>query len=116
MINLADNGLACECGSGRLVASGSTQCPGGFCICASCGRTFRVHLALAPVAWEACALDLNDVDYVAFGWTRRGLPAGALEVLQRSGGRFTKSDRAGAALGAVFALLLLLAAARAVWS
>lgn len=116
MLNLAEIGIACECGSSRLVASGSSPAVGAVCICATCGRTFRVELNLAPVAWSACALELLDVDYLAFEWTRRGLPAGALERLNAGRNRFKRADRIGAALGAVLVVLLVLVASRAVFS
>lgn len=116
MVNLTENGIACECGSQRLAASGSSVAIGGLCICASCGKTFRLALKLEAIDWATCALSLSDVDYVAFGWTLRGLSNSLqLRALQRR--RLPRwPDRAGALLGAVMITLLVLVAARAVWS
>lgn len=69
MINLAENGARCECGSSAL----GPQCiePGAICVCASCGRTWRVQpVALLALPWQAAAQELSSDELADLEWLR----------------------------------------------
>ena len=72
MINLAENGVSCDCGSNRLapaiVATGEPV------ICTECARCFTLGVTLTPVPWAAVALQLGEHDLQAFEWHRNGVP------------------------------------------
>ena len=77
MINLAENGARCECGSSALGPQRIE--PGAICICATCGRTWRVQpVALAALPWQAAAAELDDETFEQFEWLRGGVPRGRL--------------------------------------
>lgn len=89
---------------------------GALTICADCGRTYRFELHLAPVVWAEVCFELElEPRWVLGGFedARRAAPYPGR--LPRSG-RFAGTDRAGAAMGLAFALVLLVACARLVFS
>lgn len=118
MLNLAGNGIACECGSTRLAPQGEVQ-SGAVCICANCARVFTVTVALTPARWSDVerALASRPYDLLAFEWTREGVPASRRETLSElplpRSGRWLAAERSGAALGLVLMVLLGLVIARA---
>lgn len=120
MVDLADLGVVCECGSRRLAPAGELE-PGSLVVCASCGHPYRFAVALVPVRWSEVESELEGRPHelYAMRWHRQGVVPHArrsLAELRRSGGRFTASDRAGVVLGATLVLLLVLVILKAVHS
>lgn len=117
MINLAGNGIECECGSTRLAPQGELQ-SGAVCICANCARVFAATVTLTPVRWSDVerSLATRPYDLLAFEWTREGVPASHRKTLCElplpRRGRWRAAERSGAALGLVGLLLLALMLAR----
>ncbi len=61
MLNLAENGARCECGSSAL--GPQHIAPGAICVCAACGRTWRVRrVTLDPLTWAAATRELVELD------------------------------------------------------
>lgn len=73
MINLAENGARCDCGSSALGPQQSS--PGALCICASCGCTWRVALVLESVPWATVERELDGNELDQFEWLRCGIPS-----------------------------------------
>ncbi len=120
MLDLADLGVVCECGSKRLAQAGELE-PGGLVICAACGHPYRVAVALVPARWSEVETELEGRPHelYAFRWHRQGVLPHArrsLAELRRTGGRFSATDRAGVALGVVFAVVVGLVVLKAVFS
>jgi len=117
MLDLADLGVVCECGSKSLAPAGELE-PGALVICATCGRPARVALALLPVAWAEVETELagRPHDLYAMRWHRHKAVESTLTVLRGTGGRFNRSDRAGVAVGVCFVVLALLLVLKAVHS
>jgi len=121
MINLAANGIACECGSTRLAPEGVRQ--GELCICAACARVFAASVTLTPARWsevERAFAEHRPYDLMAFEWTRNGVHPSRRETLPElplpRARRFRAAERSGTALGLAFALVIVLVLARAVFS
>ncbi len=97
MINLAKNGVVCECGSKRLAPVGDLE-PGSLVICGACARTHRVAIVLAPVCWSTVEEELEHKphDLQAFQWTREGVPPAlrrTLPEMVERGRRLQRSER-----------------------
>lgn len=80
-----------------------------------------VSINLLPVTWPTITRLLEDRpnDLCAFEWHRAGvLPAArrTLAEIRESGGRFSRIERAGTALGVLCVLVGLLLIVRAVFS
>ncbi len=120
MLDLADLGVSCECGSKRLAPAGEFE-PGALVICAACAGPARVTVALAPVRWSEVESELEHRPHelYAMRWHRNGVAKPlrrSLAEIRTTGGRFTASDRAGVVLGAALVLLLVLVVLQAVHS
>lgn len=121
MVNLAVNGVGCECGSLRLAPSGDLGF-GEVCICSACARVFRVCVALVPLRWSELerALAGRPYDLHAFAALRDTVLASRRETLPElplaRANRWRPSERAGVAAFVVVCLIGALMLARAVWS
>jgi hypothetical protein len=119
MVNLAEAGAVCECGSERIAPNVVRL--GSLVICATCARPARAELRLVAVPWAEVerALADNPHELYRMRWHRQGvLPENrrSLAELRRTGGRFKASDRAGVVLGLCFVLVALLLVLKAVHS
>lgn len=115
MACIADQGFACECGAIALASAPSES--GKVFVCTRCARGYLGPGV--PIPWSRVLRELGnrDSDRFAFEWIRGGVPAElrrTLPELVATAGRFRIADRAGAVLGLVFALVLVLAACKAV--
>ena len=120
MINLAENGAVCECGSKRLAPVGDLE-PGTLAICGACARTFRVCVTLAPVPWSTVDAELASQPYElqAFRWTREGVPPElrrTLPELAARGRRLRSAERVQFVLWVAFLVSAALVIAKAVHS
>jgi len=120
MINLADSGAVCECGSKRLAPIGDLEL-GTLVICGACAAAARVTLALTPVRWSTVEAELADQPYElqAFEWTRQGVPPErrrTLAEIAATGGRFNAAERSGVVLFVVLAVAFALVLLKAVHS
>ena len=105
MINLAENGVRCDCGSSAL--GPQERSPGELCICAACGRIQRVGVAVEAVPWQTAQAELNGEELARFEWLRFGVRPEHLrdrdaEVSPRS----VDWRRAGLSLAVSFTLAL----------
>ncbi len=115
MACIADQGFSCECGASALASAPSES--GRVLLCPRCASAYLGPNA--PIPWSRVELELGgrESDRYAFNWIRSGVPAArrrTLPELVASGGRFRVADRAGALLGIVLAVVLLLVAFKAV--
>ncbi len=118
MINVADNGVTCDCGSTRTASADTSK--GELVICATCASVYRIQMMLMPVPWSTVEHELGErsLDLAMFNWHRGGVPPAlrrTLPELADRRGRFANVDRAGALAGFVV-LLVLVAIVRAVFS
>lgn len=116
MACIADQGFVCECGSRELASAPAES--GRAYLCPKCARAYLGPNA--PVPWSVVNGELarRQSDRLAFRWLRGSVPpARRLEVseLVLGAGRFRRAERAGALLGFVLVVLVLLVTARAVW-
>ncbi len=104
MIILAENGARCECGSSALGPQAIE--PTAICICASCGRTWRVQpVSLAPVPWHVAAGELAGSELLSqFEWLRAGVPQLLLRDAPSRGAVDWRRSLAALALSFVLAL------------
>lgn len=109
MINLAENGARCDCGSSALGPQESAA--GAICICASCGCTWRVRVTLDALPWQTVQTELDGDMLAQFEWLIAGIPS----KLRRDRGGITApaaADWRRAALALVVSFALCLVAAR----
>ena len=119
MINLAENGVTCDCGSYRLAPAKLP--PGELIICGACAKTFRVELCLTPVPWSVVEEHFGSrmADMCAFDWHRNGVKPAARRTVAEIAARdamTARIDRYGTVGGVLFVIAVLGFIARAVFS
>ena len=115
MVNLADIGARCECGSNRLAPTGDLKL-GAVVICAACAGCFRVTVALEGVRWSEIERELAELPYdlQAFEWTRGRVPQLERRTLAElaTSAPSRRPERLGVVIAILCAVLFVAAIAR----